>query len=181
MKLLQLIVLIGCLSVAMFAQQPVTLSDAFIPDYTSLFYTPSSSVTYACYAKTSSAPTSTITVSGVSNANPGVVTATGHGLHVDMNPEITISGGTGGWAAVNGTHRATIINANSFSIPVNTSSLGAVTGTLVFTTKAPRTNQKIWLVMKVMKDASGNVSSRLWATGGYSNACDDRATLVSPR
>jgi hypothetical protein len=181
MRILQTVALLVCFSAMALAQQPVTLSEAFLPDYSKLFFSPSSTVQYACFYKTSTAPTSTITVTGVSNANPAVVTATAHGIHPDFNPEVIVTGGTGAWVAFNGTHRVTVINANSFSIPVNTTSLGAVAGTLVFTTKVPLTSQKGWLVMRFMKDSSGNPSSHLWAAGGYGNACDDRATLVYPR
>lgn len=66
----------------------------------------------------------TRTISGITAANPGVVTTTtAHGLETgDMG---TLSGLTGGWAALNGqVVEATVINATSFSI-MDTTMLGA--------------------------------------------------------
>lgn len=65
-------------------------------------------------------PGQTVTVSNITQANPAVVTATGHGLQT--GDSITISGvidnGPGGdfETAVNTTHVLTVIDANSFSL-----------------------------------------------------------------
>jgi hypothetical protein len=67
-------------------------------------------------------------ISGVSNANPCVVTCTGPtSLAPAGTMQVTIAGvtGTGG---VNGSNIATYVSANSFSIPVNTTATGTYTG-----------------------------------------------------
>jgi hypothetical protein len=71
---------------------------------------------------------SQLPISGVTNANPCVVTCTGPtSLAPGGSMTVTISGvlGTGG---VNGTFLGTYVGANSFSIPVNTTSTGSYTG-----------------------------------------------------
>lgn len=73
---------------------------------------------------------SSITISAATNANPVVFTSNSHGL--STGDGITISGGTGNWTAVNGSWTITVTGANTFSIPVDSTAFGAVTGTLVY-------------------------------------------------
>lgn len=69
-------------------------------------------------------------LSSATNANPVVLTfAAAHG--VANGGKVLISGGTGSWAAVNGTWTATVSSATILSIPVNSSGFGAVTGVIV--------------------------------------------------
>jgi len=71
-------------------------------------------------------------IEGLSRANPCVVTWTGHGL-VDGGHQVKFEGITQtGWTALNSVspaanlwHTATVINANSFSIPINTTGYAA--------------------------------------------------------
>jgi hypothetical protein len=71
---------------------------------------------------------SQLPVSGVSNANPCVVTCTGPtSLTTGQTMTVTISGVLG-TTGVNGTNLATYVSADSFSIPVNTTSAGTYTG-----------------------------------------------------
>ena len=61
-------------------------------------------------------------------------------------PTVSISGGTGNWAAANGTWTATVASgdANGFTIPaINSSSWGAVTGSLTVTTAPPLINSVV--------------------------------------
>src|ERR1017187_1216749 len=132
--------------------------------------------TYLCMAEASPIASSVVTTSAVSNASPGVATATGHGLNTNANPTVTISGGTGSWAAFNGDFAVTITSANAFSVPVDTTAFGTVTGTLVFTTHAPRTGAPVWAVQKVVVDGGGVLQAVLRAKGGATNICDNRAT-----
>lgn len=83
-------------------------------------------------------------ITGASNASPVVFTSPVHQLDATLpqiaqtlGPQVTISGGTGAWAAVNGTWTATVIDGNTFSIPVNTSGFGSVSGTLQFSSSPP--------------------------------------------
>ena len=85
--------------------------------------------------------TYSVPLTAATNANPVQFTAVSNGLDPGKNqglglpssigPQITISGGTGAWAAVNGTWPATKVDADHFTIPVNTTALGTVSGTLV--------------------------------------------------
>jgi uncharacterized protein (TIGR03437 family) len=74
---------------------------------------------------------STVSITLATNANPVVFTAINHGLISGQN--ITISGATGGWSSVNGTWPVTVIDANTFSIPIDSTNFGSLSGTLVFT------------------------------------------------
>ena len=73
-------------------------------------------------------------ISAATNASPVVLTSTGHGLNTGAS--VTISGATGSWTPINGTSTITKIDANSFSIPVDSTAFGALTGTVVFSGKA---------------------------------------------
>jgi hypothetical protein len=116
---------------------------------TQLFtYDGSNNLLYACKARSIQPYNSRLSISAASNANPVVFTSTGHGFSTLQLPLVTISGGTGNWTAVNGTFTATVIDANTFSIAVNSTSFGALAGTVVFDTTAPRTTQSIWSVVK---------------------------------
>ena len=93
--------------------------------------------------------TAQITVSAISSAAAAVVTSTGHGLTVGTYPSVTISGvtGAGGWTAANASWTATVLTANTFSIPLNSSAYtGSAGGTMVFTTTAPRQTVAEWAV-----------------------------------
>jgi hypothetical protein len=63
-------------------------------------------------------------IEGLSRANPCVVTCAAHGL--PNNATVAFSGITQtGWTGVNGNRQITVIDANSFSIPVDTSAYAA--------------------------------------------------------
>lgn len=122
----------------------------------------------------------TVSISAASNAAAVVMTSNAHGFDTTVRPKITISGGTGNWAAVNGTFVATPTGANTFTIPVDSTTFGAVTGTLVFTTTAPRTTVAEWAVQVYGYDGSANQVSKAWlnATTGFNQKCSD-ATLTT--
>jgi hypothetical protein len=66
------------------------------------------------------------------NASPTTLTVVGnHGLPSAMT--IEIAGATGAWAAINGTRIVTKIDGSNFTIPIDTSTFGAFTGTVYFT------------------------------------------------
>lgn len=121
-----------------------------------------------------------VSISAASNANPVSLTSTSHGFDSNSLPTITISGGTGNWTAVNGTWVATITSANAFTIPVDSTSLGALTGTLVFTTTAPRKTVAEWSVQKIAYDGSNNPIWIGWLGGAtsYSQKCSDYASTT---
>lgn len=109
-----------------------------------------------------------ISISAASNANPVSFTSTAHGMSTDTRPQVIVSGGTGSWAAVNGTFTATPTGANTWTIPVDSTAFGAVTGTLVFTTRAPRTGRNVWAVQFFVYDVSNNQVSATWKGGSTS-------------
>jgi len=140
---------------------------------TQLFtYDGSGNVLYMCKARSIQPTVSRLSISAATNANPVVFTSTGHGFSTLQLPLVTISGGTGNWTAVNGTFTATIIDANTFSIPVNSTSLGALAGTVVLDTTAPRTTSSIWSVAKLTYTGT-NMTGMFFIGGSPSerNAC----------
>jgi hypothetical protein len=71
-----------------------------------------------------------VPISAASNANPVSLTSTAHDLAT--GDRITISGGTGNWAAINGRFTVTRTGTNTFTIPVDSTTFRARTGTVVF-------------------------------------------------
>src|SRR5579872_3336445 len=127
-----------------------------------IYYYSGSNLIYSCTALAIQ-PSSAITVSAVSNASPASFTATAHGLDfpgaATTSPVVSISGGTGAWAAINGSWVATIITANAFTIPVDSTSFGALTVTLVVTTQAPKGTAPVWQVKNYVYSGSNLIFS----------------------
>jgi hypothetical protein len=63
---------------------------------------------------------------GISNAAAAVFTKATHGL-VNGNT-IAVRGGTGLWSGINGNFAVTVLSTSTFSIPVNSTSFGTLTG-----------------------------------------------------
>lgn len=125
-------------------------------------------ISYVCTANSIQPTSPSISITSATAASPIVFTVSGgHGFYVSTKnlPSVTISGGTGNWAAVNGTFTATIISSTTFSISTNGTGFGAVTGTLVFTTRAPRTTMPVWSVKSLGVDGSSNTDWMGWSTG----------------
>lgn len=118
-------------------------------------------LSYICTARSLQA-VSTITVSTISNANPGSVSATAHGFYfnasgITAKPVVYISGATSGWVAINGTHVITPTSANAFNLDVDTTSFGSFSGQVItVTTKAPLITKSVWSVKSFVSDANGN-------------------------
>ncbi len=74
-----------------------------------------------------------LTISSATNANPAVLTTVTNHSYISGDV-IKISGGTGSWTAINGTFTVTVTAANKFSIPVDSTSFGALSGTPVVNT-----------------------------------------------
>lgn len=139
---------------------------------------------YTCSARSidDSRQATALSISAATNANPVVLTSTGHGFSLPSNsggsekPRITIRGGTGNWTAINGSFVATIIDANTFSIPVNSTSLGALAGTVTFVSAAPRLGIDDWGVKLFGYDSSSNLIWSGWLNGRATrNKCSDAA------
>lgn len=77
----------------------------------------------------------TVAVSGITKANPAVVTTSVvHGLAVGTPLLVTISGATGtGWTAINSIFAVTVLTQTTFSIPVNSTGFGTLGGTVIVT------------------------------------------------
>jgi len=91
-------------------------------------------------------PEYTLVVTSVSKAVDAAFGITGHGLKVDNG--ITISGATGDWAALNGTHPVKAVSdANTVTIEADTTGFsGSFDG--VVKSRAPRTNANVWSLRK---------------------------------
>lgn len=73
------------------------------------------------------------TITAATNANPTSLTSVGHGLQTG-NP-VTISGATGNWTPINGTFSITRTGADTFTIAVDATTFGALTGSPVIGAK----------------------------------------------
>lgn len=109
-------------------------------------------------------------------ASPTVLDfASAHGL-VSGN-EITISGLTGDWAPLNGSHPVTVTDSDSVTVAVDSSGFGAVTGDPVVSTHAPLTNRPVWSIRRVTSSGGSPVAIQ-HSSAGLSSVWDDRATLA---
>lgn len=144
--------------------------------YEGLYYYSGANLIYACFSpsfqpslKIPTKPPSTITISAASNANPVSFTATAHGfgdfvtLGATSTPVVKITGYTGNWAVLNGVWSVVVTSANAFTIAVDSSGFGAVTGTAVFTTYSPLWNQPVWSIQAFVYSGANAVFSG-WAT-----------------
>lgn len=159
---------------------PVRMNDS--PSAEAVTFVPvlsGSQVIAQCYAlstvTTGMRAITRVSISAGTNANPVVFTSTGHGFQTWMRPSVTIAGATGNWSPVNGTFVATVIDANTFSIPVDSTTFSTLSGTLTFSTTAPRSGQPEWAVQKYLYDGSGNNIGRAWINGStnYDSKCSD--------
>lgn len=170
-----------------------------------IYYYSGSNLIYSCTALAvqpralpgfagSSTNSGAITVSAASNANPVSFTATGHGLDfpsaATVAPVITISGATSAWAGINGSWTATITSANAFTIAVDSTAFGALAGTLVVTTAAPKNTEAVWLVKNYVYSGANLIFSgtgyaapgagttaRVGPSNAMNQICANRATL----
>ena len=133
-----------------------------------------SNLIYACKAASIQPVSPSISIASASNASPVVFTISGgHGFNLSSTPTVTIAGGTGNWAAVNGSFTATVINTTTYSIVVDSTAFGAVTGTLTYTTRAPRITSAVWSIQKLIYDGSNNLIFAAWDSGtpSYTRVC----------
>ncbi len=190
MTLLRIAVLFPLMAVGLLAQAPVNVEEGpppravqFILGYSG------SNLIYLCQSpsaiSTGQRLAVNVPISAISKASPAVVTSVGHGFNLNSRPSVSLSGATGtGWVSgantVNGTFVATIIDADTFSIPVNTTGNGTLAGTVVFVTTAPRINVPEWAVQKLVYDGSNNLIWKGWLNGSssYQAKCSD-ATSTS--
>lgn len=90
----------------------------------------------------------TVTATSATTANPAVLSIANHGLDCAANsawgstvligPRVTIAGATGSWSGINGNQIVNCPDANHIVLPgVNSTSFGALTGTVTLTTSPP--------------------------------------------
>lgn len=80
-------------------------------------------------------PGYSVAVTAATNANPVVIT-TGIAHYFTSGQQVSITGGTGTWVAINGTFTITVISPTTFSIPVDSTAFGALAGTVIATSLA---------------------------------------------
>ena len=166
---------------------PVALTEGPYPgtDYQKLFYYSGTNLQYICTARSVQGNTSTITISAITAANPGVFTSVGHGFDTGAAPRVTVSGATGNWTAVNGTWLLNAVDADTFTLrdpttgtQVNTTGATGGIGTVILKTSAPRTTEYRWAIRKYTYDGSNNLIGSFTAFGAggkMGNRCADRA------
>lgn len=138
--------------------------------YTTIIHYTSNVADYVCKA-VSTQPldpiNSYVTVTAISNANPGVMTAASHGFYyatgVTQKFVAYISGLTGNWTPLNGLHVLTPASSGTLNTDVDTTSFGSLTGTIVVQTRAPKATAKVWAVQALVSDASGNLTISAWS------------------
>jgi hypothetical protein len=74
----------------------------------------------------------TTAVTSCTNATPVVCTIPTHTIPVGSTTNMKLSGFTGNWTPLNGTHVVTSLTTTTVSIAINSTGFGAVTGTPVF-------------------------------------------------
>jgi hypothetical protein len=127
-----------------------------------------SNLTSSCTAlsvETLRRPTISVAITAATNANPVVFTSTGHGFALGSRPFVTITGFTAGWVTANISGTATVIDANTFSMVFDSSALGAIAGSPVFSTTAPRTTVAEWSIRVFKYDGSNNLIGAFWLNG----------------
>lgn len=86
-------------------------------------------------------------ITAATNANPAVLTQAGH--QFVTGDQITISGATGNWKAINGVFPVTVTGANTYSIPVNSTTFGALAGAPVSGLPMTRTQAQFLAAIKL--------------------------------
>jgi hypothetical protein len=152
-------------SVALSQTPPVCASG---PCQRAQFYS-SGNLQYVCLAlATQPVSSPPVQIASAMNASPVVFTVTGgHGLNSDTTPLLRLGGLGGNWAAANGIWTATVLSTTTFSIPVDSTSFGSLTGQPYFTTRAPLLTSPIWAIQNYAYDTSNNLTTIAWAAGTW--------------
>lgn len=122
-----------------------------------------------------------VAISGVTKAAAAVVTSAGHGFAISSRPTVTITGATGtGWTGINAAWTATVIDVDTFSIPIDSTGFGVLAGTVVFKTTAPRSTMPEWSVMRLAYDVGNNLiwSGYLNGTAAMNQKCSEGSSTT---
>ena len=96
-------------------------------------------------------------VASATNANPVVLTVTGgHQFPTSSTFNLTFVGATGNWTPLNGVQTITVLSATTFSVPINSTSFGSLTGSLAYYDGAA-----------IIIDGTANSGSNFSDTGNY--------------
>ncbi len=180
--------IIAILAALCHAQTEVRVSEVEPPANQYVFGYSGTNLIYVCKAisfqSTGQRAGTFVAISGVSKAAAAVVTSAGHGFAISSRPKVTISGATGtGWTAINAVWVATVIDANTFSIPINSSGFGTLAGTVLFSTTGPRSTMPEWSVQQLVYDGTPLLIWKGWMNGsaGYVSKCSEAATASIQR
>jgi len=124
--------------------------------------------------------TAAVAIASCTKASPAVCTSTGHGFTLLTLPEVAVSGATGtGWTGINAAWVATVVDANTFSIPIDSTGFGTLAGTVVFTTTAPRQTVAEWAVKRLLYTGT-NVTASVWLGGnqGLGQKCSNASSTT---
>lgn len=79
----------------------------------------------------------TLAITAGTNASPAVFTVAGHGFNIGTTIRLPLRGFTGSWSTFNGYKTAIIIDADTFSIAVDSGAFGGMAGSPVINVGAP--------------------------------------------
>ncbi len=148
---------------------PVTISAPPSEGWSSInSYDGNGTFEYLGFARSKQALLYTFPGVTVSKANPAVITSVAHGMLPAS--AVKISGATAGWVTINAVWAITVIDADTFSIPLNSSGFSGTFDGIV-TTFAPRTNALCWAIQRNFYDGSARAIRAAYAndptnTGG---------------
>ncbi len=150
---------------------PVTISAPPTEGWSTISsYDGSNNFEYSGFARSKQSVLFTFTGATISAAATAVITYVAHGMQAAS--AVTIAGGTGDWVGINGTHLITVIDADTFSVAVNSSGYsGTFAGSVA--TFAPRTNAACWAIQRNFYVNTNYLSRSTWA-------CDPTSTGGSP-
>lgn len=120
-----------------------------------------------------------LTVASATRGATTTFTVTAHGL--GSGNRVAIASNTlSGWTGLNGnTYIITVVDANSFTIAVNSSGFNAGGFDGAMTTQDPQTSQPQWSIQKLYYDGSSRLIRSTWAYGSQAAryVWDNRASL----
>ena len=182
MKIATLLLAAAALALPLFAQQSISIitePTQMVLNYTATLLT--STCTARSIVTTGPRASTKVAITTVSKASAAVVTSTAHGFAASSRPSVTVSGATGtGWTAINASWTATVTGADTFTIPIDSTTFGTLAGTVVFTTTAPRAGVPEWQVKKYAYDGSSNLIWTGWLGGtpAFNWKCSDAGSTT---
>lgn len=138
-----------------------------------IFVNSGANPTYVCTARSAQTEFS-LTVSGATNANPGVFTST-HGFYYSATatatPLVKVAGGTSGWASANGVWKLIPLSSTTFKLndgtnDIDTTAYGsfAAQTAITFKSTSPRWTAAVWSVMRLVYDGTPAIEYRAFGT-----------------